>query len=156
RKLMEAVAPTFFEDIGEVLSEFLVNCACRITERATDAQGNENLSVELFVESFPAGSDTHKQLSDLYDVMKKHRRIILPARNKLGAHADRDVIRKGKPLGAASWKEWDGFWSALERFVRVLNEKTTGNPFDINAAGVLGDAEFLLKALNESHNFEAL
>jgi hypothetical protein len=37
RKTMEAVAPVFFEDVGQVLSEFLVNCACRVTERAADS-----------------------------------------------------------------------------------------------------------------------
>jgi hypothetical protein len=59
------------------------------------------------------------------------------------AHADRDAIREGKPLGAASWKEWDDFWVSLSEFVRILNEKTMGSPFDINIAGVPGDAEML-------------
>jgi AbiU2 len=118
-----------------------VNCACRATERAVDALGNENLTVELFLHGFPTDSDTYKQLKDLCQRMKKHRQKLLPARNKLGAHADRDVIRKGTPLGAASWKEWDEFWSALEEFVSILNKATTGEPFDIKAAGVTGDAE---------------
>jgi hypothetical protein len=156
RKTMEGVAAIFFEDVGQVLTEFLVNCACRITERAVDGQGNQNLTVELFLRNFPADSETYKQLGGLNQRMKKLRTKILPARNKLGAHADREVIRKGKPLGAASWQEWDDFWSALEQFVRILNEKAKGTPFEIKANGVLGDAESLLKALRESQHFEAL
>ena len=77
---------------------------------------------------------------------------IIPARNKLGAHADRDVIRKGEPLGAASWQEWDDFWSALQDFVRILNEQMTGSPYEIDAGGVLGDAESLLNALRQSQH----
>jgi AbiU2 len=156
RKVMEAVAPLFFEDMGKVLSEFLVIAACRITDPVNDRRGNQNFTLELFTNSFSPDSDTFKQLDALRQRIDKLRVKILPARNKLGAHADRTVILKGQPLGAASWKEWDDFWSALADFVRILNEKTTGKPFEIDAAGVLGDAETLLKALAQSQHFETL
>ena len=51
---------------------------------------------------------------------------ILPARHKMVAHADRAAIRKGEPLGAADWKDRDGFWSSLKTFVNVLNERSLG------------------------------
>ena len=153
---MEALSPSFFEDIGQVLGEFLVNAACRVSERASDASGNENLTIELSLENFPPDSETHEKLGEYLATIKKHRRRVLPARNKLGAHADREVIRKGQPLGAAKWEEWEEFWSALESFVRLLNEKTTGQPIEIDAAGVQGDAESLLKAIKQSRKFETL
>lgn len=156
RKVMESIAPLFFEDMGKVLSEFLVMAACRITDRASDRRGNENFTLELFTNSFPSDSKTFKQLEALRQRMNKLRVKVLPARNKLGAHADRAVILKGEPLGAASWKEWDDFWSALQEFVRVLNEATTGKPLEIDASGVRGDAEMLLKALFNHQNFETL
>jgi hypothetical protein len=105
RKVMEAVAPLYFEDIGKVLSEFLVNAGCKITDPTVDRRGNQNFALELFANSFPPDSDTFKQLNTLLVRMNKLRTKILPARNKLGAHADRAVILKGEPLGAASWKE---------------------------------------------------
>jgi hypothetical protein len=156
RKVMEAIAPLFFEDIGKVLSEFLVIAACRITDPASDRRGNHNFTVELFAKSFPAESETFKQLDELHARMQKLRVIILPARRKLGAHADRAVILKGEPLPAGSWSEWEDFWSALRDFVRILNEKTIGKPFEIEAGGVLGDAETLLNALKQSQHFETL
>jgi AbiU2 len=156
RKVMEAIAPLFFEDMGKVLREFLVIAACRITDPAADRRGNQNFTVEWFTNNFPRDSETFKQLDALRQRMNKLRVKILPARNKLGAHADRAVILKGEPLGAASWKEWDEFWSALQDFVRILNEKTTGKPFEIDAGGVRGDAETLLKALFNSQHFETL
>jgi hypothetical protein len=88
--------------------------------------------------------------------MNELRGKVLPARNKLGAHADRAVILKGEPLGAASWKEWEEFWAALANFIRILNEKKNGKPFEIDAGGVQGDAEMLLKALHNSRHFETL
>jgi len=156
RKVMEAVAPLFFEDMGKVLSEFLVIAGCRITDPASDRRGNQNFTLELFTNSFSRDSETFKQLAALRQRIDKHRVKILPARNKLGAHADRAVILKGEPLGAASWTDWDDFWSALRDFVRILNAKTLGKPFEIDAGGVRGDAETLLKALYNHQHFETL
>ena len=56
----------------------------------------------------------------------------------------------------ASFEEWEDFWSALREFVRTINEKTTAKPFEVDAAGVLGDAELLIKALSQSRHFETL
>lgn len=88
--------------------------------------------------------------------MYKLRDKIKPARNKLIARADHNAIRKGVPLGYATWPEWDEFWSALTTFVRVLNEEVLETPFEIDIAGVPGDAETLLKALRQSGHFETL
>lgn len=156
RKTMEELAPSFFENFNLVLGEFLVMAASRITDPAVDKQGNENFTVELFVKSFPAESTDYKDLDALRKRMDNLRGKILPARHKLGAHADREVVRKGEPLGAASWKEWDEFWSVLADFVRALNEKRLGKPYEIDAGGVLGDAEMLLRALRQSQHFETL
>jgi HEPN superfamily AbiU2-like protein len=152
RERMLAVAPLFFIDVGQVLSEYLVTAACRITDAASDPRGNENFTVELFVNSFSSDKETYQQLDELHQRMKKLRQKILPARNKIGAHADRDVIKKDLTLGAATWDEWDEFWSALKEFVRTLNVETTGQPFEIDAAGVKGDAEMFLKAFSAARS----
>jgi hypothetical protein len=156
RKTMEAIAPLFFEDIGKVLGEFLVIAACRITDPVDAGRGRQNFTVELFTNNFPPESEAFKKLDALCRRMEKLRAKILPTRHKLGAHADRDVIRKGETLPSGSWEEWKEFWSALADFVRVLNEETFGTPFEIDAGGVLGDAEMLLKSFGESQHFETL
>jgi hypothetical protein len=97
-----------------------------------------------------------KKPHDLRTRMERLRTEILPARHKLGAHADREVIRKGETLLGGTWEDWADFWSALAEFISVLNEQTFGGPFEINAGGVLGDAEMLLKSLEQSQHFEAL
>src|SRR4029077_391432 len=145
RKMMEAIAESFFEDIGKVLGDFVIIAACRITDAADAGRGRQNFTVELFANSFPPDSDTFKKLHELTRPMENLRVKILPARHKLGAHADRDVIRKGEILYGGTWEEWVDFWSTLADFVRILNEQTFGIPFEIEAGGVLGDAETLLK-----------
>jgi hypothetical protein len=156
RKTMEAVAMTFFTDVGMVLREYVIIAAGRITDNEDAGQGRQNFTVELFANSFPSESDTFKQLHELRLRMNKLRIKILPARHKLGAHADRDVIRKGEPLPAGNWEEWNDFWSALADFVRILNEATFGKPFEIDAAGVFGDAESLIKFLRHGEHFGTL
>jgi hypothetical protein len=155
RKLMESTAPSFFDDMGQVLAEYVVLAACRVTDPAKDGK-NENLTLETFVNSFGAGSQTGKQLGELRQQMAAHRKNIEPARHKLIAHADREVIRQGKPLGLASWRQWDEFWAALRKFVMILNESVLGTPYDIEVAGVPGDAEMVLKSLQQSKYFETL
>jgi hypothetical protein len=156
RGLMESVSPSFVLDFGQVISEYLVLAACRITDAANDGKKNENFTVEFFVNCFPPNSQTFQTLEDLRRTMDGFRKKILPARHKIVAHADRAAIRKGEPLGAAEWKEWEHFWSALKTFVNVLNERALGTPYDIDIAGVRGDAEMLLKALRQSRFFETL
>lgn len=155
-KSMNGVAPTIFADLAQILGEYLVIAACRVTDPAVDVRKNESFTIELFANDFASDPDTHKQFDELHQRMKKLRKIILPARHKLVAHADRDTIRQGKPLGAASWKEWDEFWSTLADFVRLLNMKKMGKPFEIDASGVRGDSEMFLKAFRQSDHFEVL
>jgi hypothetical protein len=156
RKLMEGIAPLFFADVGQALTEMMIIAACRITDPANSGGSRENFTVELFANSFASDPETYKRLDALHEQMKRLRAEILPARHKLGAHADRDVIRKGQVLGKASFEEWEDFWSALKDFVCVINEKATGKPFEMDAGGVFGDAEMLIKALGQSRHFETL
>jgi hypothetical protein len=44
----------------------------------------------------------------------------------------------------------------LAAFVSLLNEKTVGAPYDINAAGAWGDAESLIGALEQARYFQKM
>jgi hypothetical protein len=156
RRAWQQIAPSIFADLDQVLAEYVILAASRITDSAIDARKNQNFTVEMFVNGLSSAPETHKPLDALHRRMLKLRKKIQPARDKLVAHADRETIRSGKALGGASWEEWDDFWSALADFVRLLNEKTSGEPFEIDAGGVKADAENLLKALEESRHFKTL
>lgn len=73
RKMMEAIAPLFFEDVGKVLREYLVIGACRITDAEDAGRGRQNFTVELFANSFPPESDAFKKLHELRGRMEKLR-----------------------------------------------------------------------------------
>jgi hypothetical protein len=75
---------------------------------------------------------------------------VVSARNKLISHADRNAIRAGIPLGAASDSDWDNFWLDLQDLVCVIHEKVFGAPFHINSVAMLSDADGLLRALRHA------
>ena len=156
RQLWEKVAPSVYADLGQVLAEYMTLAASRITDPAVDGRKNVNFTVEMFVNAFASDPETYKQLDALHQRMLRLRKKVEPARHKLVAHADREAVRSGKPLGGGSWEEWDDFWSALADFVRIINKKKTGNPFEIDAGGVMGDAESLIKAVEQGKHFTTL
>jgi AbiU2 len=151
RALMETIAPLFFKSLNIVFPTYMVIAACRITDPAKDRRGNENFTLEMFVNNFAPDTEAFKQLDAVHQRIKPFRTKIERARHKLGAHTDRAAV-SGPPVFAGSWPEWEQFWSDLKDFVRILNEQTTGKAFDIDAPGVPGDVDMLLRALSQSQH----
>jgi len=147
--LMRATAPRLFDVLDQVFAEFIVVAAYRIIAPAIDARGDENMTVELMLKNLAFDPETFKKLSRLHQNMEAFRNKIEPARHKLGAHSDRATIISGKPLATASWEEWDRFWGDLDEFLRVINEKMLGRPFNINAGDIGKEAGTLLNALKK-------
>jgi AbiU2 len=147
QRLMNEVAPRLFSDLDSALAEFMIVAVYRILDHAKDGRGNENFGTELFLNGFPFDEEAFGRLNQLHRSMQVFRKKIEDARHKLGAHSDRATVRSGKALATASWQDWDQFWSNLRDFVRILNEAIMGSPFEIEVAGVPGDAEMLFKAL---------
>ena len=102
--------------------------ACRVTDPWTGRRGSENFVVELFTNAFVRVVPLHRELTQLQSSMDKHRSRIEKARHKLTAHADRETIKSGKPLGAATWSEWDQFWKDLGAFVSLVHEHVFDSP----------------------------
>jgi hypothetical protein len=119
---MEAVAPRFFEDLAQVLNEFAISSACRVTDPWIDKFGNRNLTVGFFTNVLGRFEPLHAQLGVLQASMKGHRGRIENARNKLTAHADLDTIMSGEPIGGATWPQWHQFWKELGEFVSLVHQ----------------------------------
>jgi hypothetical protein len=147
RAAMKSVAPHFFENLDQIHAEFVISAACRVTDPWKDDFGNENFVVGLFTNAFVGIDPLHRLLTELQTRMETHRSRILKARHKLTAHSDRETIKAGKPLAAATWPEWDQFWRDLGTFVSLVHEHVLGSPFEIQMAIVRGEAEMVLKKM---------
>jgi len=87
--------------------------------------------------------------------MDGFREKILPARHKIVAHAIAQPSAK-ESRWARGVEGVGRFLVSVEYIRNVLNERALGTPYDIDIAGVRGDAEMLLKALRQSQFFETL
>lgn len=151
-------AGIFFGDLSPVLREYVILQVCKITDPAQDSRNNDNHTVEFLLQhyDFSAEPETKARLCALSKRLHAFREKLLPARNKLISHRDRNAIRAGLPLGAASEAEWNEFWIDLKTLVSTIHQKVLGIPFNIDEVGMLSDVDGLLKALRHASCFHEL
>jgi hypothetical protein len=157
RARMNATAPTFFNDLNRVLKEYIILQVCKITDPAQDSRDNDNHTIEFLLQHYDSSLDptTLDRLNGLRVGMRAFRAKLLPARNKLISHLDRDAILADGPLGVASDAEWNQFWLDLQQFIYILHRKVTGSSFNLNAVARLSDAGDLLKVLRRAWEAKA-
>lgn len=146
---LKIMSPYFFGDLNHMLREYIILQVCKLTDPATDARGNENLTVEFFTANsdFGMGSDPMTTLRSRAEKIRNFRRKIKPARDKIVSHYDRKSIMNRKPLGGADWDAWTDFWLDLQVFVKVLYDRYVGPSFYMNAAAGTSDAVGFIQVL---------
>lgn len=148
---MRRTAEIFFGDLRQVLVEYVTLQACKVTDPIA-SNGNNNHTVRFLITEYGLSHDA--KIMELDKRLDEFRRKVLPARNKLISHSDRDTILAGKPLGGASNAAWNQFWTDLSDLVSLIHEKVCGEPFRITDVGMATDVEGLLQALEFVSNFE--
>ena len=156
RDHMGQAAPIFFGDLRHVFVEYVILQVCKITDPPKFG-ANENETVSFLIEhyDFSGEPESLQRLNELWKELSAFRVKVLPARNKLISHADREASRVGTPLGQASDEEWANFWMQLQEIVTIIHEKVIGQPFSL-FSGIMSDADGLLQALEYSTLFQAL
>ena len=155
---MSRAAPTFFGDINRMFVEYMILQVCKITDPAQDFRKNDNHTIAFLLRHYDFSADlkTTQRLAQLDARLQAFRQMLLPARNKLISHSDRDAIMAGQALGGAPQSEWHEFWLNLQDIVSIIYEKVLGTPFYINGVAMLSDADGLLKALKHGACFDQL
>lgn len=154
---MSRAAPTFFGDINKMFIEYMILQVCKITDPARDRKNN-NHTIAFLIQHYDVNiaPTMMQRLVKLDGLLQAFRQKLLPARNKLISHSDRDAILVGQNLGVASQSEWDEFWLNLQEVVYIIHEEVLGAPFYVNGAAQLSDADGLLKALKHGACFDQL
>jgi len=158
RARMSRAAPTFFGDINKMLVEYIILQVCKITDPAQDIRKNDNHTIAFLLQHYDFSADpaTKQRLAQLDAQLRAFRQKLLPARNKLISHSDRDAILARQNLGGAPQSDWDHFWIDLQEVVCIIYEKVFGTPLHINGVAMLSDAHGLLKALKHAACFDQL
>jgi len=159
KALMSRTANILFSDLNRVLIEYTILQVCKITDPAKDGRNNNNHTVAFLLQhyDFRKKPEVLASLDELHRKLLAFRQKLLPARNKVISHSDRDTIIAGTALGGAPKSEWDDFWLNLQDFICITHGEVVGGPaFLINDVAMLSDADGLLKALRHSAHFGRL
>jgi hypothetical protein len=115
RDRMSRTANIFFSDLNRVFIEYTILQVCKITDPAADFRKNDNHTIGFLLQHYDFSGETAtlKRLNELNDKLLAFRAKLLPARNKIISHSDRNAIRAELALGAASDEEWNKFWLNL-------------------------------------------
>lgn len=158
RTLLHQIAPVFFGDLNQLFIEQLVLQICRLTDPPV-TMGRINLTIEYVMREadFSGAPEDLARATALRDSIKIFRSKILPARNRLVSHLDRDAVMAEQPLGDASEAEWSQFWDDLEQFLHLIHTRYVdpSGAFMLTEVGMISDADSLVKALKESTYFHS-
>ncbi|WP_296745747.1 hypothetical protein [Mesorhizobium sp.] len=156
RTLLHRIAPVFFGDLNQLLIEQLVLQICRLTDPPV-TMGRTNLTIDYVIgeADFSGAPADQARIKTLRDGIHDFRSKIVPARNRLIGHLDRDAVMAGQPLGPASDAEWKQFWDDLEQFLQLVHTRYVdpNGHFMLNDVGTSSDADSLVEALKESTYF---
>ena len=157
RTMLHRVAPIFFGDLNLLLIEHLVLQICKLTDPKT-TMGRENLTLDYLVANADFAAPAEQAIAiTLRDRINAFRTTIVPARNKLISHLDRESVMAGTALGAADNAAWELFWSDLDALLDLFNRLFADppGPFILSDVGMISDADSAVKAVREGTFFQA-
>lgn len=156
RKLMEQTAVSFFTDINDILVKYFILETAKITDPAVTNKKFENFTIANLLETVDWPENVADDLARLNRVIKRFRKRIKKARDKLLAHYDKNTFMSGTVLGEFPEGDDEKFMQALEEMCNVLHKAAFGEIFGDIVVGMPGDVFDLKKALKKAIAFERL
>ena len=153
--LMKKTAISFFGDIGRIILGHLLLEFAKITDRAKTG-GKENFTIDDLIESIEWPPDTREELEVLRNKTKSFRDYILPARNKLLAHTDKETFLADGTLGKFPEGEDEVFLETLQKVCDVTHKDCFGTIFGQIITAQPGDVSDLKGALEKAVAFDQL
>lgn len=155
RRLMDATAPAFFADLGDILIKYFLLESSKITERASSF-GRENFTIAYMRENIDWPGNARKDIERLNRDIMAFGNHIKDARNRVLAHLDKTTVLSGDTLGRFAEGEDDKFISALEEMCNILHRASFGRIFGCIVVPRPGDVLDLKAALKKGVAFKKL
>lgn len=151
-KLLDRNAPYFHRHVGQISQEYSYLQICKLHDPATSrATNSSNLSISYIVKL--DWGDERESIEGLAEKLNKLNRHINPARNKVIAHNDLEVLLRGEPIGAFPHGLDVEYFQYLQEFVNRVHEKWVGGirPFDKSANNHVEEYLYYLKKLDRGN-----
>ncbi len=91
--LTRALRPYSFGDINRMFREYIILQVCKITDHARNVRKNDNHTIAFLLQhyDFSTALETKRRLGQLDVLLQAFREKLLPARNKIIAHSNRNT-----------------------------------------------------------------
>ena len=146
-KILQDSAPEFFKHLNATLIDSFFLQACRLTDRA--GKGSKvNLTSQYIDEHLCRKCLMTPGIMQHSCALLRFRKVLLPARNQIIAHADRKTIREAKSLGEHTKGEATAFLQSLQSYCDAVGSAIGVRSLNFVSIPIgSGDAFDLLKVL---------
>jgi hypothetical protein len=121
-KLLNEVAKHFFAFLNRILDEYILLKICAITDPPASHRKDNNITVKYILNLIGPEDSKKLGLDELSEKIHSIRDCIVPARNKIIAHLDKDAfLSSQKRWGEFSDDDEESFWNNLQEFVNRIN-----------------------------------
>lgn len=139
---MRGNAPYFHEHLRHISLEYSYLQICKLHDRAfSKATKSYNLSIGYMLEYFAWGNES-ESIEELTAKLNQLHSCINPARNKVIAHNDLEIVLKGEPVGEFPGGLDVEYFRYLQEFVSRVHERWVGGPYPMKDMN-LGQADAL-------------
>lgn len=147
RDLMTSAAPAFFEELNVILIDYYIVLVCSITDPAS-TMGRSNLTVKHLDEQMNVLGVSTPALRTLSAGLHRYRDLILLARNRSIAHADKETVLRNLVLGQTHRAEALAFFEFLHDYFDKAAAACGVDALDFRSTRGPGDVCDLFKTLN--------
>lgn len=152
RDLLGKTAPAFFMEHNQVLQQHCILQACKLTDPAV-MRRKKNLTLE-YVNSMLVAQNLMTAEIELYSgKMMAYRELVLESRHWIISHQDLEATMLGEPVGAHEKEDWASFLDSMYRYTDAVGIAVGVGPLDYKGGAGPGDANELVKHLENGLNY---
>lgn len=152
RQLLSEVAQNFFNQLHDVLIEYILLNMSKLTDPA-HSHKRYNLTVKYMIKLIGPEISEDLGLNEISKPILAIRPYIRDARNKILAHSDKETLLGKGTLGAFPREIGDSFWIALKEFTDKIYRHYHNCPFVLDPVNMY-NARDLIEALKKSVHYD--
>ena len=150
KELLDRKAPYFHDYLWRISQAYSYLQICKLHDPAHSGANKSNLSISFIIANLDWGDDKDSVQQSAAKLEELYRRIN-PARNKVIAHNDLDILLRGEPIGAFPEGLDKEYFQCLQEFARRVHKQCDrGHYYFKDMNHVMDGAYEYLEVLNNS------